>query len=81
MVPNILSRIVVLFPSFIYNILTHICFGSETKLANGKLYGEFRPILNITSKNEIEFSDCLGEYGHVDLQIETCRNIPQKALL
>ena len=35
------------FFSFIYDFFIHICFGFETKLANGKLYGELRPILKI----------------------------------
>ena len=35
----------VLFRSFIYYFFIHICFGFETKLANGKLHGELRPSL------------------------------------
>ena len=35
---------------------------------------------DITSKNETEFSGCPGNMVMWNLQIETCRNIPQKHL-
>ena len=38
----------------------HICFGfDETKLTNGKLYGEIRPVLKYYIKER-------DKYGHVE---------------
>ena len=42
----------VLFPSFIYDFFIHICFGFETKLANGKLSVELRPVLKYNLKEQ-----------------------------
>ena len=42
----------VLFPSFIYDFLIHICFGFGTELANGKLSGELRPVLKYHLKEQ-----------------------------
>ena len=40
----------VLFPSFIYDLFIHICFGFETKLVNRKLSEELRPVLKYKLK-------------------------------
>ena len=45
----------------------YICFGfDEIKLMKEKLHGGLWPVLNITSKNKTEFSDCAERYGHLE---------------
>ena len=52
----------------------HTCFSfDETKLTNGKLCGELRQVLSITSKNGTEFSDCPTNMVMWNLKINILR--------